>query len=249
LAFAGVVHVATPVWGQQSGTLVGTVRSEAGGLPIGGAMVALDMGRSTLADDDGTFRLDDVPPGPYRIAAVAPGCHVGVGTVEMAAGQKLQIDVVVPLPDDAEARLATWALGERSSGSAVRSMTGEEIRRRNLRSVADALRILAPDMVGQESAEPGGRQSLRPRGAPTVAGPRDVLVVVDGIRVAQSAVDALASMNPGDIQRIDVTRGAAGGWVYGMQGANGVIIITTRNAPAEHPRDTRPEECGFVFPR
>ena len=53
----------------------------------------------------------------------------------------------------------------------------------------------------------------------------------------------------GMVRRIDVSRGASGGWRYGMQGANGVIVITTRNAPAEHPQDTPPEACGFVFPR
>jgi outer membrane cobalamin receptor len=169
--------------------------------------------------------------------------------VDVEAGRELKLELIVTLPADAESRLAAWSLGERSSGSPVKSMSGEEIRRRNLRSVADALRILAPDMVGQESSQPGGRQTLRPRGAPTVAGPRDVLVVIDGIRVVQSPVDALASLNPSDIVRIDVTRGAAGGWRYGIQGANGVVIITTRTAPAEHPKDTPPEECRFTFSR
>ncbi len=53
---------------------------------------------------------------------------------------------------------------------------------------------------------------------------------MDGIPIPQRAVDALATIDPGDIERIEVMRGGAEGWRYGIQGANGVVRITTRNA-------------------
>jgi len=176
------------------------------------------------------------------------GAGMGMGSVDVSAGREMKVDLLVHLPADAESRLTARSRGARASGNAVRSMTGEEIQRRNLRSVADALRLLAPDMVEQGSSGPGGGQTLRPRGVPTVAGSRDVLLVVDGVRVVQSPMEFLGSMNPGDVRRIEVTRGASAGWRYGMQGANGVIIITTGNAGAGHPADTRPEDCRFAFP-
>jgi len=92
--------------------LVGSVRSESSGHPIGGALVALDMGRRILAQADGTFRFEDVPPGPYRIAAVAPGCHVGLGTVEVAAA-KLRDREIGP---EIAAWVDDWAIVRQRAG-------------------------------------------------------------------------------------------------------------------------------------
>lgn len=229
--------------------VTGTVVSERASLPIPGALVALDAGQTTLADSTGAFVLDDVRPGPYRIAAVAPGCHVGLGEVTVDATGTLAIRLAVPLSPEAEERLASWSLGTRSAGESVRSINGEEIRRRHFRSVPDILRVLAPDMVGGESASAGGRQSLRGRGAPTVGASGDPLVVIDGVRMGQRSMDALSALNTDEVERVEVVRGGTGGWRYGIQGANGVIRITTRDARGAYAEETPPTACGFTFPR
>lgn len=252
VALSAGLALAFPVGvvGQGPGVRVtGVVVSERGSLPIPGALVALDAGRRTMADSAGAFVLDDVRPGPYRIAAVAPGCHVGLGEVTVSATGTLEVRLAVALPPEAEERLASWSLGARSTGESVRSITGEEIRRRHFRSIPDVLRALAPDMVGGESASAGGRQSLRGRGAPTVGASGDPLVVIDGVRMGQRSMDALASMNANEVERVEVVRGGTGGWRYGIQGANGVIRITTRDATGGHGGDTAPQACAFTFGR
>lgn len=232
-----------------TGGLRGSVVAEGSGLTIPSALVAVDAGVRITSGADGRFRIDDLRAGAYRIAAVAPGCHVGIGEVEVRPGDATEVRLVVPLPEEAEALLQAWTLGNRSLGSSVRTITGEDIRRRNFLTVQDAIRVVAPDMIGAESAEAGGRQQVRGRGAPTVSGPRDPLVVVDGVRMLQRPWDALAALNPIDIERIEVARGATGGWRYGLAGANGVIRITTRHAWTGFDQETRPQECGFRFPR
>lgn len=229
--------------------LTGRVLSESGALAVPGALVALDAGASTVADSAGAFVLDGVLPGPYRIAAVAPGCHVGLGEVTVVAGRDMTLDLSVPLPREAEERLASWNLGSRSEGGAVRSMSGEEIRRRSFRSIQDILRVLAPDMVGGQSGSVGERQSLRSRGAPTVGASADPLVIVDGVRMGQRPMDALAGISPDEVDLVEVVRGGTGGWRYGIQGANGVIRITTRDARGAYAEETPPAGCGFTFPR
>jgi hypothetical protein len=229
------------------GALKGTVVAEGSGLPIPGALVALEAGRRSLADEDGRFSLREVLEGPHRVAAIAPGCHVGIAVVEIEG--ESEILLTISLSDEAEARLRKWTLGSRSLGATVKTITGEEIRRRDFRTVQDAIRLVAPDMVGEESAEAGARQRLRNRGAPTVSSPVAPLVVVDGVRILQRPLDALAALNPADIERIEVARGATGGWSYGMQGVNGVIRITTVTSHSAYSAATPPEDCRFTFPR
>jgi outer membrane cobalamin receptor len=137
----------------------------------------------------------------------------------------------------------------RARGEATRSLGTLEIRRRKLQSVQEAVRILAPDMVGSASGASGSRGSLQGRRSATVEGPRDPLVVIDGVRAGHRPEEALASLSIDEVERVDVSTGSAAGWRYGPQGVNGVIEITTRvgvaNALALGPS---PGQCGFAFP-
>jgi outer membrane receptor for ferrienterochelin and colicin len=169
--------------------------------------------------------------------------------VQVEGGREIRVRLAVPLTPDAEDRLAAWTLGTRSLGESVKSLTADQIRKRHVQTVADALRIIAPEMVGQETSQVGGRPALRNRGAPTLVGDQEPLVILDGIPVPQGSLDALAGLNPGDIERIEVMRGGAGGWRYGIQGANGVVRITTRDASGGYESATPPSECAFRFPR
>jgi len=249
-ALAVLAVVALPATGQYpSGTIRGVVLSQRSSSPLARVMVLLDAGLSTETAEDGTFLFREVRAGGYRIAAVATGCHVGLGELEVPAGGEIRVRLIIPLPLEAETGAEEWKLGERSEGSSMKVITGEEIRRRNLRSVQDAIRLVAPEMVGLESGQAGGRQALSGRGRTTVSGRRDPLIVVDGVQVVQNPLDALASIDPANIARIEVSKGAAGGWRYGLQGSNGVIRIQTWGPAGDYTADTPPEACRFTFPR
>jgi TonB-dependent starch-binding outer membrane protein SusC len=74
---------------------------------------------------------------------------------------------------------------------------------------------------------PDGGFSVRIRGTGSVSQQREPLYVVDGMPVRVAPGHGLTWLNPADVARIDVLKGAAAG-VYGWSGANGVILITTR---------------------
>ena len=245
LTSVGVVRVPA----QESGRLVGVVVSESRELPVPGALVALDAGIETTADEDGLFVLEGVRAGPYRIAAVGPGCHVGLGEVQVEGGREIRLRLTIPFTPEAEDRLEAWTLGTRSLGQSVKTLTAEQIRKRHVQTVVDALRIIAPEMVIGDASQVGDRLSLRNRGAPTVTEGAEPLVILDGVRVPQHSIDPLFGVSPEDIERIEVMRGGAGGWRYGIQGANGVVRITTRQAFGGYAAETPPLECAFRFPR
>ncbi len=107
------------------GVVSGVVVSSASGEPIPGALVLLDSGLRAFTDAEGRFALGGLSPGPYRIAAVTPGCHVGLGNVEVPTdGRVIRLRIAVDLPGDTVA--GRWALGERSEGTSMRVVTAEE---------------------------------------------------------------------------------------------------------------------------
>ncbi len=75
----------------------------------------------------------------------------------------------------------------------------------------------------------GARVSLRIRGANSIVAGTEPLYVIDGMKVhAGSFTEAMAGINPADVARIEVLKDAGAAAIYGSEGANGVVLITTR---------------------
>ena len=75
---------------------------------------------------------------------------------------------------------------------------------------------------------PGGGISVRIRGAGSINGDMEPLYVVDGMPVHATAERGLYWLNPADIKRIEILKDASTTSMYGVRGANGVVLITTR---------------------
>lgn len=74
-----------------------------------------------------------------------------------------------------------------------------------------------------------GRISLRIRGQNSITSSSEPLYVIDGMKVrAETFTDAMAGINPGDVARIEILKDAGATAIYGTDGANGVVIVTTR---------------------
>jgi len=78
-----------------------------------------------------------------------------------------------------------------------------------------------------------GSVSLRIRGTRSLHGDDEPLLVIDGVPAQGAIGPALAGLSPRDIARIDVLKDAGATAIYGIRGANGVILITTKRAPQE----------------
>jgi len=74
-----------------------------------------------------------------------------------------------------------------------------------------------------------GRVSLRIRGQNSITSSTEPLYVIDGMKVhAETFTDAMVGINPGDVASIEVLKDAGATAIYGSEGANGVVVITTR---------------------
>nr|WP_320057597.1 SusC/RagA family TonB-linked outer membrane protein [uncultured Bacteroides sp.] len=136
-------------------------------------------------------------------------------------------------------------LNKRSLTSAVTSIKAEDLLRSDVSSIDQMFEGKIPDMiVNVNSGEIGVAPKIRIRGTSTLIGNREPLWVVDGIVVKDPVEispeelndpdyvnrigNAIAGINPQDIERIDVLKDAAATAIYGVKAANGVIIITTK---------------------
>jgi TonB-dependent starch-binding outer membrane protein SusC len=109
---------------------------------------------------------------------------------------------------------------------AVASVDADDIGEVRFASVADMIQARVP---GVEVMRRNGEIRLRVRGLTSVAGSNEPLLVIDGMQVGPGGTSqALAAINPNDVQRIDVLKDAGSTAIYGVRGSNGVIVIRTK---------------------
>lgn len=110
---------------------------------------------------------------------------------------------------------------------AISSVTRDDMGSQRFATVVDMIDGRVP---GVQVLRRGNDVSLRVRGATSVYGSNEPLIVVDGVPLSQylSSGLALAAISPAEVERIDVLKDAGSTAIYGMRGANGVIVITTR---------------------
>lgn len=126
------------------------------------------------------------------------------------------------------------------TGSVV-SVKAEDLKASPVTSFDQALEGRAAGVqVTQQSGKPGAETSIRIRGTTSINAGNEPLYVVDGMLINSDAADmstgvtlgprisALASINPNDIESIEILKDASATAIYGSRGANGVVIITTK---------------------
>lgn len=141
---------------------------------------------------------------------------------------------------------------KRASTSAITSIKAEDVIRPDAISIDQMLEGKIPDMIFmQNSGEAGVAPKIRIRGTSSIIGNREPLWVVDGIVVTDPVNispeelndpdyinrigNAIAGLNPQDIERLDVLKDASATALYGTKAANGVIVITTKRGKEGAP--------------
>ena len=203
---------------QQKQTVKGTVK-DANGEPIIGASVKVKGSTGgTVTDIDGNFTLD-VPAGAELEVS-------SIGYLKQIV--KAKANVAIVLKDDSQTLDELVVVGygvqkKENLTGAVASMNAEKLATRPVSSLSSAL---AGEMAGvtavQTSGAPGGQNAsitVRGKNSVNAASP---LVIVDGVPGSMNVI------NPAEIESVTVLKDAASAAIYGVQAANGVILITTK---------------------
>ena len=230
LCFLLFAFVSMPVSAQSDIRVKGRVTNETG-QPIPGTSVTIKGSKAgTTADENGNYELRAPSNGTLIITAI------NYTTQEVGVNNKQTVDITLINLAKTETEVIVVGYGTQKKIDVTGSVT-----RVNLETMANApntnigqfLQGTVPGLNVGLSTFAGGTPPISIRGRVTINGSQNVLIIVDGIQYTQS----LSSINPDDIASIDVLKDASATAVYGAQGANGVILITTRKGRAsQKPR-------------
>ena len=201
-------------------TVSGTISDESGN-PLPGVSVIVDGTSNGAASDfDGNFTLSNVASD-----AVLVFSYIGYSTQRVSLNGKTTVDIV--LIEDLETlnEVVVVGYGKQSRAEvtgAIESVGSKEITAVPITNAEQALQGRTAGVTITNSGSPGTSPEVRVRGFGT---PNDnsPLYVIDGI-ISQG----LGNINPSDIATINVLKDASTAAVYGAQGANGVIVVTTK---------------------
>ena len=226
LALGTPLAVAAPdLHAQASGAVLGgVVLDDVTMEPIGAATVTIiGTGMSAVTDERGTFVFSEPPVGRTSVRVVAADRVSVVQEIELQAESVTHVQFFLPAIDAVVSELLVRGPAE-STGT--------------IKVPLSAVDILARKVPGAFGALPMPGDTDQPvilRGLGTFGDNVEPVLLVDGVRVAASGVyDALSQIPAGDVEAIEVLRGAAGAFLH-PNGANGVIHVRTRTGLAARP--------------
>lgn len=230
------------LWAQQR-TISGTVRDTESGEPVPGANVVIKgTTTGTITDYKGEFSLS-VPTGSALTIS-----FVGYKPTEVAIGSMSVVNVQLALDVAELSEVVVIGYGKvesRDVTGAVSSLKTEDFNGGVISSPEQLFQGKASGVqITSNSGEPGAGVNIRIRGTASVRSGSNPLFVVDGVpltsedvssggadlgRGTSSAKNPLNFINPNDIASIDILKDASATAIYGSRGANGVVLITTKN--------------------
>lgn len=214
---------------QSTVKIKGHITDVSGESIIGANVLVKGSTIGVISDIDGNFALDVPETGVLQVS------YIGYITqeVKLVSGKR---DYKIVLKEDAETLEEVVVVGygtvkKTDVTGSVTSVKSDEMMKRNPVSLGQGLQGAAAGVsVMRTSGDPEGGVSIRIRGVATVNGSADPLYVVDGVQVGTN-IDFL---NPADVESIEILKDASATAIYGSQGANGVILITTKPGVKGH---------------
>ncbi len=223
--------------------------SDAQGPAIGVSVVEKGTNNGVITDIDGNYAIT-VKPGATLVFS-----SIGYATQEIAVGSQKVIDVV--LKEDAEFLDEVVVVGYGTmkksdlAGASV-SMKEDAIKGSIITNIDQSLQGRAAGVTAvQTSGAPGSSSSIRVRGQATINANAEPLYVIDGVIMQGggnsgadfglgdalgngkvSTISPLSTINPADIVSMEILKDASATAIYGAQGANGVVLITTKRGKA-----------------
>ena len=210
---------------QQTAKVSGKVTDASGSSLPGVSVVVKGTTNGTITDINGAYVIANVP-----VNATLQFSFVGMKTQDVPVAGKTTINVV--LDEEAVGIEEVIAIGygvqkkKLNTGSTIQ-VTGENLQKMSTVSALSALQSQTPGVnITQSSGMPGEGFKVTVRGLGTI-GNSSPLYVIDGI-----AGGDINSLNPSDIESVDVLKDAASAAIYGARAANGVILVTTKRGKA-----------------
>ncbi|MBS1598157.1 MAG: TonB-dependent receptor [Bacteroidetes bacterium] len=243
----------TPLLAQN--IISGKVTDSKDGSPLAGVTVRLKEGTtSVVTKEDGTFKIR-----ASSRQSILVFTSIGFAPEEVSVGSKTVINISLSTEEKKLQEVVVVAYGssdKKKVTGAIAKVAGKEFENVPIPSV-DAM--LQGKVAGLQSVassgQPGGLQEIRIRGIGSINASSEPLYVIDGIPANTGDVshntttaNALAGLNPNDVESVSVLKDASAASLYGSRAANGVILITTRKGRAGKTKIGIDIQSGFSEP-
>ena len=185
--------------------------------------------RGTVTDFDGNFSIE------AEDTDVLVFSYTGYRDVEVTVGNQTLVNLTLSADISQLDEVVVVGYGTRKKShntGAIAQVGGDEVAAIQAARVDDALAGKLPGVLIQnQDGAPGADPKIQIRAASSISGDSNPLIVVDGYPISGS----LATVNPNDIQSMEVLKDAASAAIYGSRGANGVILVTTKKGKSGKP--------------
>lgn len=210
----------------QAATVKGAVVDATGEPVIGASILVKGTSNGVITDVDGNFTLNNVERDATLVVS-----YVGYKTQEIRVGGKTSFKIV--LAEDAEVLEEVVVVGygvqkKQSLTGAVTAISSEKIQTTKSENLINNIQGKMPGlMIRQKTGEPGTFDNMI-----SIRGGGNPLIVIDGVT---REYEEFAQLNSEDIENISILKDASAA-IYGMNSANGVIIVTTKQGAYEKTR-------------
>lgn len=238
---AGISH-GIRAGGFQGITVSGKVIDTSGDPLPGVNVIEKGTNNGTTTDADGRYTLN-VSPGAVLVAT-----FIGYLPEEIAVDNRTLIDISMT-PDIMQLNevvvIGYGAVEKKDLTGSVGSVKKEDLAGAPINTFDQILQGRVAGVVfNQASGAPGGLTSIRIRGSNSINAGNEPLYVIDGVPIINddegasagvargSVLNALAALNPDDIESMEILKDASATAIYGARGANGVILVTTKRGKA-----------------
>jgi TonB-linked SusC/RagA family outer membrane protein len=253
---------------QATGTVRGRVVDAASQQQLAGVQVVIEGTRlGALTQQNGEYVITSVPAGPQTLVARRIGYALARQAVTVLAGESVTADFRLGASATTLSEVVVTGTAaptaRRALGNTIETVAGTEVAESPAAtSIDQALQgRITGAVISENSGQPGGGVSIRLRGTNSILGGAEPLYVIDGVIVDNNSEalvslggnatrggaalsNRLADLDPADVERVEVLKGAAAAALYGSRANNGVIQIFTKRGRAGTARVTFSSEYG-----
>jgi TonB-dependent SusC/RagA subfamily outer membrane receptor len=255
---------------RQLGTIVGRVTDARSREGVPGAAVHIEGGsQGAITGQDGAYRIANVTPGTYTVAARRIGYTAARSQVTVVADQEVtanfELEAAATSLDQVVVTGTAGAEQRRSIGNAVASVSAPEVLAKSASpDLGSLLNARAPGVVVvPNSGRLGAGPNIQIRGRSSLSLDNSPLIYIDGVRVNNAVGTGpgqngfgsqnadvggrLNDISPEDIESIEIIKGPAAATIYGTEAANGVIQIITKKGQTGKPRVSAQVQTGALY--